>query len=342
MSTWKRRSATGCAGLLAGIRPQGRNLLRILGLTFLLAAPATATTNAHLADAAEALDTATLERLLAAAPTPDDINATQVDGMTALHWAVYHDRGDLVRRLLDAGADASAANRYGVIPLSLACANGNSEVVESLLAAGADPNSVLPGGETVFMTAARTGRIEVVEALYEAGADIYFRDPKRGQTALMWAAAEGNLEVVELLLEVGADPNATLDSGFTPLLFAVREGRIDVMEALLRAGVDVNAATPRKPVKRDRPLPGGRSVKPGSTPLLVAVTNGHFELASRLLDAGADPNARTPATRRCTCCRGCASRAPATTTPGPTVPVRWTAWTSSATWSRTAPISKPG
>ena len=317
MGTWKRRSATGCAGVSsvrrmtdartvsrvarnratrvpAGIRPQGRNLLRILGLTFLLAAPATATTTAHLADAAEALDTATLERLLAAAPTPDDINATQVDGMTALHWAVYHDRGDLVRRLLDAGADASAANRYGVIPLSLACANGNSEVVESLLAAGADPNSVLSGGETVFMTAARTGRIEVVEALYEAGADIHFRDPRRAQTALMWAAAEGHLEVVELLLEVGADPNATLDSGFTPLLFAVREGRIEVMEALLRAGVDVNAATPRTPVKRDRPLPGGRSVRPGSAPLLVAVTNGHFELASRLLDAGADPNAAHP------------------------------------------------
>ncbi len=268
-------------------------------MTVLLAAPVTAVaaaanTTAPLADAAERLDTATLERLLAAPPSSEAINAPQVDGMTALHWAVYHDRLDLVRRLLDAGADASAANRYGVIPLSLACANGNAEVASALLAAGADPNAVLPGGETVFMTAARTGRIEVVEALYEAGADIRFREPKRGQTALMWAAAEGNLEVVELLLEVGADPNATLDSGYTPLLFAVREGRSEVMEALLRAGVDVNGATPRKAVKRDRPLPGGRSVRPGSTPLLVAVTNGHFELAARLLDAGADPNASNP------------------------------------------------
>ena len=290
-----RRSACRCAGLLARIRPQGRNPLRILGLTLLLAAPATAaTTTAPLADAAERLDVAAIERLLTASPAADEINAAQVDGMTALHWAVYHDRSDLVRRLLDAGADASATNRYGVIPLSLACANGNPEVVEALLAAGADPNALLPGGETVFMTAARTGRIEVVEALYEAGADVHFREPKRGQTALMWAAAEGNLEVVELLLEVGADPNATLDSGFTPLLFAVREGRIEVAEALLRAGVDVNAVTPGQPVKRDRPLPGGRSVRPGSTPLLVAVTNGHFELASRLLDAGADPNAAHP------------------------------------------------
>ncbi len=289
-----RRSACRCAGLLARIRPQGRNPLRILGLTFLLATPATAATNAPLADAAEHLDTATIERLLAASPASDEINAAQVDGMTALHWAVYHDRPELAGRLLDAGADASAANRYGVVPLSLASANGSLEIVDALLAAGADPNAVLSGGESVFMTAARTGRIEVVEALYEAGADAHYREPKRGQTALMWAAAEGNLEVVELLLEVGADPNARLDSGFTPLLFAVREGRIGVAEALLRAGVDVNSATPRKPVERDRPLPGGRSVRPGSTPLLVAVTNGHFELAARLLDAGADPNAAHP------------------------------------------------
>ncbi len=291
MAKLMQSSHCRCAGRCAGIRPSGRNPLRVAIVAFFLVGPVAATTNAPLADAAERLDTVTVERLLAASPDPDAVNAAQVDGMTALHWAVYHDLPELAQRLLDAGADASAANRYGVIPLSLACANGNFGIVEALLAAGADPNAVLAGGETVFMTAARTGRIEVVEALYEAGADVHFREPSRGQTALMWAAAEGNLEVVELLLEVGADPNATLDSGFTPLLFAVREGRIEVMEALLRAGVDVNAPTPGKAVKRDRPLPGGRSVRPGSTPLLVAVTNGHFELAARLLDAGADPNA---------------------------------------------------
>lgn len=291
----QRRYAATELGSLAGSFSEGRNLLWIIALAFLLAGPiAAATTNTPLADAAERLDIAAIERLLAAPPAAETINAPQVDGMTALHWAVYHDRLDLVSRLLDAGADASAANRYGVIPLSLACANGNSDIVDALLAAGAAPNAVLVGGETVFMTAARTGRIEVVEALYEAGADIHFREPRRGQTALMWAVAEGNLDVVELLLETGADPNATLDSGFTPLLFAVREGRIEVMEALLRAGVDVNEATPRRSLKRDRPLPGGRSVRPGSTPLLVAVTNGHFELAARLLDAGADPNAANP------------------------------------------------
>ena len=58
--------------------------------------------------------------------------------MTALHWAVYHDDLPTATLLVKAGANAKAANRYGVTPLSLACTNGNTEIVELLLKAGAD------------------------------------------------------------------------------------------------------------------------------------------------------------------------------------------------------------
>ena len=54
------------------------------------------------------------------------INAAQPDGTTALHWAAYHDDVDLVSRLLAAGADVRATNRYGVTPLSIASQNGNA------------------------------------------------------------------------------------------------------------------------------------------------------------------------------------------------------------------------
>src|SRR5258706_10893868 len=82
-----------------------------------------------------------------------DVNATQPDGMTALHRAAYQDDLDQVDRLLRAGANPRATNRYGVTPLSLACTNGNLAMVERLLKAGADANTSLPGGETVLMTA---------------------------------------------------------------------------------------------------------------------------------------------------------------------------------------------
>ncbi|MDQ1471007.1 MAG: uncharacterized protein QOJ99_2487 [Bryobacterales bacterium] len=94
-------------------------------------------------------------------------------------------------KLVHAGADVKAANRYGLTPLSIACTNGNGAMVELLLKAGADPNTVLPGGETVLMTAWRTGRVEAVNALIAHGAKVNAKEPRGGQTALMWAAAEG-------------------------------------------------------------------------------------------------------------------------------------------------------
>ena len=242
--------------------------------TCLILAGSASAADSPLADAAEKADAVAVRTLLDEHAT---INAPQADGMTALHWAAYHDNFDLTKRLLAAGAGAKAANRYGVTPLALACTNGNTEIVEALLAAGADANTALAGGETVLMTASRTGRLGPVKALLAQGAVVDAREHK-GQTALMWAAAEGYVEVVDALLQAGADFQTPLASGFTPLFFAVREGRTKVALRLLTAGAKVNDVL--------RPKRGGKA----ASPLLLAIENGHFELAAALLKAGADPN----------------------------------------------------
>ena len=252
-----------------------------VGLAILLAAfELLGATQSPLADAAEKSDRATVRKLL---KQRVDVNAPQVDGMTALHWATHLDDLEMARLLIKSSANPAATNRYGVAPLSLACANGNTELVEALLAAGADPNTTLRGGETALMTAARTGRVGPVKALLDRGAKVDARE-RRGQTALMWASAEGHTAVVELLLKAGADFHIALaDSGFTPLFFAVREGRTEVARVLLKAGANVNdTLQPRKVT--------GKGPRPGTSPLVLAVENGHFDLAVTLLDAGADPN----------------------------------------------------
>ena len=257
----------------------------------LLAAPlGAAGADTPLADAVQQQDLAAVGDLLQAST---DVNARQVDGMTALHWAAYHDDSALVGRLVEAGADVHAENRYGVTPLSLAAENANVAMVERLLEAGADPNTTLPGGETVLMTAARTGRVGAVRALLTAGADLAAGEPERGQTALMWAVAEGHADVVETLVEVGADFRAPLASGFTPFLFAVREGHLGVVRTLLAAGVDVNR-TVDEVIRRERAYRTGAPLRVGTTALMLAVTNGHWDVAAALLDAGADPNAAGP------------------------------------------------
>ena len=233
-----------------------------------------------VADAAEKSDHASVFRLL---ELSDDVNAQQVDGMTALHWAAHNDDLALAKRLIEAGANVRLQNRYGIGPLSMACTNGNSKIVELLLEAGADPNATLRGGETVLMTAARTGRIDSVKALLAKGASIAAKD-RNGQSAIMWAAADGHAAVVKVLIDAGADLKTPLRSGFTPLFLAVREGRQDVVRLLLQSGADVNEVM--KPVQRT----SGKAPVTGTSPLILAVENGHFELAAMLLEAGADPN----------------------------------------------------
>ncbi len=252
--------------------------LCVCGIAILIAAGSTvAASPALLADAVEKKDrTATIALLQQDA----QVNAAQVDGMTALHWAAFQDDLDTTKLLLEAGANVKATNRYHVTPLSLACLNGNGEMVELFLEAGADANTTLDGGEPVLMTAARTGKVTPVKALLSHGAKVNAKGRKK-QTALMWAAAEGNTEVVQLLLKAGADFRTPLDSGFTPLLFAVREGKADCVRALLNAGLDVNVAV-------DAAKQG--DLERGITPLVLAVENGHFDLAVDLIEAGANPN----------------------------------------------------
>ena len=252
------------------------------GFLLLLSAagPVAAGSDARLADAAERKDRARVRALL---EQRVDVNAPQVDGMTALHWAAYQDDLKTAKLLMDAGVNVKAENRYGVTPLSLACTNGNAALVESLLEAGAEPNTTLRGGETALMTAARTGKLGPVKALLSRGADVNARE-RRGQTALMWAAADGHVAVVDALIKAEADSRTRLKSGFTALFFAVREGRIGVVRTLLGAGVGVNEVM--QPSGRG----SAKAPRKGTSPLLLAVENGHFELAATLLEAGADPN----------------------------------------------------
>ncbi|MCX6858204.1 MAG: ankyrin repeat domain-containing protein [Verrucomicrobia bacterium] len=212
-----------------------------------------------------------------------DLNAVQADGTTALHWAAYHDKVDIVAQLIAAGAKADVANRYGITPLLLACQNGNESIVRALLKAGADANVEQSGDETALMIASRTGRPGAVQALLEHGAKVD-EDDKEDQTALMWAAAAGHAEVIELLIQKGADLKHRLNSGFTPLLFAAREGKSAAVTMLLKHGADVKDAIDTE----DRI--GGRDAPNGTSAVLLAMENGHFELAMEIIKAGADPN----------------------------------------------------
>jgi uncharacterized protein len=224
--------------------------------------------------------------LLAGPQTPEP------DGTTPLHWAVRQDDLATAERLIRAGANVKAANRYGVTPLSLACINGNAAMIEKLLKAGADPNTAGEENETALMTVARTGNVEAAKVLLAHGAKVDTREDWHGETALMWAAAQQHPAMMRELIAHGADVNAISTvvkwdrqttaeprekwlplGGFTPLLFSAREGCLECAKVLAEAHANLNQPDPD-----------------GITPMINAIINGHYDVAGFLLEKGADPN----------------------------------------------------
>jgi uncharacterized protein len=137
-----------------------------------------------------------------------DVNAPQVDGATALHWAVYRGDLDAVNTLLVAGAKPNPANREGMTPIAMAALYGQPAIVDALLKAGADAKQKLANGETLVMLAARNGNPATIKLLVGAGADVNAKENLRGTTALMWAVEQRHPGAVKMLVELGADVGA--------------------------------------------------------------------------------------------------------------------------------------
>jgi ankyrin repeat protein len=266
----------------------------------MLTAGSAAAAGSEVADAAMQQDREAIRALL---QRKADVNAPQVDGTTALHWAVRMDDLELADMLIRAGATVTAANLQGVTALQLAALNGTAAMLGTLIKAGADPNAPHTRyNDTALMLAARTGKTDALEVLLEAGARVNQQETWGGTTALMWAVAERHPAAVKVLIDDGADVNARshfvpaangrgfegrtpvaskadqnveeFASGWmTPLMFAAREGDVESARLLIAAGAAVNA------------LAGD-----GKNALSIAVFNGNYEVASLLIDHEADVN----------------------------------------------------
>jgi len=179
-----------------------RHVLGAVAILLYTVLPSAAADRSDVADAAMKADVTTVRALIS---KKADVNAPQVDGSTALHWAVHRDNPDMVEALIKAGANAKAANRNGATPLAMAALYGNPRIVEALVKAGADANGRGTSNETMLMLAARNGNPQVIKLLIAAGADVNAKESVRGTTALMWAAEQRHPDAVRALLAAGAD-----------------------------------------------------------------------------------------------------------------------------------------
>jgi ankyrin repeat protein len=156
----------------------------------------------------------------------DEIDHYVYAGDTALHIAAAAHQPNLVRRLLELGADVGAPNRRGAQPLHYAAdgipgsdawkPEAQAAVIAALIAAGADPNATDRSGVSPLHRAVRTRCGPAVRALLEGGADAR-RENKSGSTPMRLAtqttgrggsgsaaAKEQQALIVQLLEQHGA------------------------------------------------------------------------------------------------------------------------------------------
>ncbi|HWN20946.1 MAG TPA: ankyrin repeat domain-containing protein [Gaiellaceae bacterium] len=209
-------------------------------------------------------------------------------GWTPLHQAGYGNRRDLAELMLAAGGDlAVSARGDGGTPLVAALFWGHREVVDLL---GLEPRNL--------RVAAGLGRLDLIRELLgtpEAGAHRAFYRPHGGfpawapsddpqevlDEALVWAAKSGRVEAISLLAESGARIEADPYRG-TALAWAAVNGRVEAVLRLLELGADPNA----------RGTFGGPDHGEGVTALHLAAQAGQADTVRTLLERGADRTLR--------------------------------------------------
>lgn len=141
--------------------------------------------------------------------------------MTALMNAVNNNDSSKVKDLIAQGVNINEADASGDSPLIMAAYKGYTEIVRLLLEAGADVTVVDPGMKaTALHAAAYAGRTEAAKLLIEYGIDIDKQGPNNGYTALHDAVWQNNIDTARVIIDGGANLNIKSHSGQTPLEFA--------------------------------------------------------------------------------------------------------------------------
>lgn len=192
-----------------------------------------------------------------------------------LHKAVIDGSREMVKFLLESGAESSVWDDGGMAPLHLAVITGSIEIVRLFIQCGADI-SIQDGelGLTALHMAVSWGHIEIVSLLLENGAKFSIPD-NEGQTAIHLAVLgfRKNPEILNLILQIGdgADIWVQDQSGCTALHLAAAHGFDQVIQLFIDNGIDFS-----RPVKSNS----------GSTPLHKAALRGHKSFVQFLVRAG--------------------------------------------------------
>ena len=132
--------------------------------------------------------------------------------------------------------DINVAYGPGTTLLCRACTTGNFEVVKRLIEKGANVNKKSESGKLPLEIAMDLNHTEVSRFLLQNGA----QPLKENFNALHVACSKGQREIAALVLKHGVNPNLIDGNGDGALHHAVRKGRLEICQLLIRSNSDVN------------------------------------------------------------------------------------------------------
>eukprot|EP00802_Teleaulax_amphioxeia_P018863 Tamp_19073.p1 GENE.Tamp_19073~~Tamp_19073.p1 ORF type:complete len:365 (+),score=95.67 Tamp_19073:40-1095(+) len=206
----------------------------------------------------------------------EGINMTNDKGETYLHFAAFKAQPQLVKWLIEKGADCNMQDEKGKTALSR-CASGDHQCVRFLLQAGADVDLADKDGISPLHYASLSSSYENVNLMLQHEAHVNTFDKINGSSPLHDACFSGSLKCVKALVEAGANVNmhtkSTKDKnkGAVALHYAAQENRHDIVEYLIRKSAGVNIQDAR-----------------GCTPLHYAAYKGSGDAVRVLLQNKAD------------------------------------------------------
>ncbi|XP_046659649.1 protein phosphatase 1 regulatory subunit 16A isoform X3 [Homalodisca vitripennis] len=221
-----------------------------------------------LLEAAGRNDILEVQRLLEKGVSPDSTNE---DGLTALHQCCIDDNEEMMKLLLQFGANVNAEDSEKWTPLHAAATCGHLHLVRYLIDSGADLLAVNADGNMAYDICEDEAALEHIEremagrgvtqqlidetrALTETqmladltlaagqGYDMETCD-EQGATPLHIAAANGYLRVVEFLLDQHVSTDVRDNDNWQPVHAAACWGHLEVLELLVHNGADLNART---------------------------------------------------------------------------------------------------
>ena len=210
-----------------------------------------------------------------------------VAGFRPLHAAAKYGQLEMVKLLLDSGAEIDAQEADGQTALHVACLHSKTDVVEYLAEQGADINMPDNVSQYPLHSSILRGPVDISQILVDHGANVHV-DDKDGQSVLHYAAEWDNCELVELFISNGCNPNGQDKEGRTPLHVTTSD---DVFKLLLRFGADPNIRDLRGKPPRDGQID---VKKPEYQNINKALSRNYEEAGKRNIGAASALRERSP------------------------------------------------